>query len=413
MERVGIYGGTFSPPHNGHIAAARTFLAQAELDRLIVLPAGIPPHKSVSSDDDPACRYEMAKLAFSDLPDTEVSDWEITQSGRSYTVLTLEHFSAADRALVLLVGTDMFLTLDTWFRAADIFAMAEICCIRREADAAIRRAIDKKISLYREQFGARIRLLDEDALVLSSTELRGIAAADGDLTPYMPDRLAGYIREKSLFRTAQQGRITPDALSALKERLSGTMSPDRFAHTCGVEQTAIRLGALYAPDEQYRLRAAALLHDLTKEYPFEKQLKIVEESGIIVSNCEKTSPALLHAVSAAALLEADPAYAAFAEPSVVSAVRWHTTGRAEMSIVEQIIFLADYIEPTRTHGACVELREQFWAADPASMEMPLRIAHLRRFVGLEADMTIRHLLARGVPIAENTLHARSWAITGD
>ena len=413
MERIGIYGGTFAPPHNGHIAAARAFVLRGGIDRLFIFPAGIPPHKQVSADDDPAHRLAMARIAFADLPRTEVSDWEIRQEGRSYTVLTLEHLTSPGRELVLLTGTDMFLTLDSWYRAADIFRLAEVVCIRREADRKKSAEIAKKILQYRELFGARVRLMEEDALVLSSSALRGIAAGGGDLSPYLPNGVADYIAAHRLYRAPQNGSITPADLDGLKRRLAAEQSPARFAHTCGVEQTALRIGALCAPRELYRLRAAALLHDATKEYPCEKQLKIAAESGIIIDDCEKSSSALLHAASAAALIGMDPAYSAFADPAVIDAVRWHTTGRAGMSVLEQIIFLADYIEPTRTHAACAALREQFWAVDPAAMDEDARLAHLRRFVCLEAEQTILHLLDRGAPIAENTLRARNWALASD
>ena len=413
MERIGIYGGTFSPPHNGHIAALRAFAARAGVDRVLVFPAGIPPHKQTAADAAPAHRLAMARLAFSDIPHVEVSDWEMRQPGPSYTVQTLEHLAAPDRELVLLVGTDMFLTLDHWHRAADLFALAEIYCVRREADAEKNARIAKKITAYREQFGARVRLLHEDALVLSSTELRGIAAGGGDLSLYMPDDVAAYIRANRLYPMPQAGRLSAEALDALKARLAAEQSPGRFAHTCGVEQTALRIGALCAPAELHRIRAAALLHDLTKEYLFEKQLKMTEDSGIIVSDCEKGSSALLHAASAAALIGADPALAPFADPAVLDAVRWHTTGRAGMSVIEQIIYLADYIEPTRRYAACAALRDAFWAADPAELDMPARLRHLRRFVVREADLVIRHQLERGEPIAENTLHARNWALMSD
>ena len=413
MERIGVYGGTFAPPHNGHIAAARAFAERGGIDRLLIFPAGIPPHKEITPDDDPAHRLAMTRIAFGNLPHTEVSDWEICQGGRSYTVLTLEHLAAPDRELVLLTGTDMFLTLDTWYRAADIFRLAEVVCIRREADQKKSAEIEKKISEYRELFGARVRLMDEDATVLSSSALRGIAAGGGDLSPYLPNGVADYIDAHQLYRVPQNGSITPADLDRLKRRLAAEQSPARFAHTCGVEQTALHIGALCAPEDLYRLRAAALLHDATKEYPCEKQLKFVAESGIIVDDCEKSSSALLHAASAAALIGIDPACSAFAESAVIDAVRWHTTGRAEMSVLEQIIFLADYIEPTRTHAACTALREQFWAVDPAAMDEDARLAHLRRFVCLEAEQTIRHLLDRGAPIAENTLRARNWALASD
>lgn len=405
MERIGIYGGSFSPPHNGHLSAARLLLEEAGVDRLFILPAGVPPHKTLDPDESPEHRLAMTRLAFADLPRTEVSDWEMTRSGKSYTVLTLEHFSAPDRQLVLLVGTDMFLTLDRWYRAEDIFALAEIVCVRRELDKATTGEIEEKISQYREHFGARIRLMDERVVVLSSTELRGIASAGGDLSAYLPGNVAAYIEENHLYAWPQAGNITSAALKHLRESLQDTMSPARYAHTLGVEQTALRIGALCAPASLYRLRAAALLHDATKEYSCEKQLKILGKSAIMVDNHAETPT--LHALSAAAMIESDPAWAEFADPIVIDAVRRHTTGGAEMSVEAQIIYLADYIEPGRRHAACQTLAKKFWEADPASMSETDRLAHLRRFVRLEAEQTITHLLERGAYIDEETLRTRN------
>ena len=116
--RVGIYGGTFAPVHNGHVAAAKAFIEQMQLDILYVIPAGIPPHKQIDAADDPMHRYRMCELAFWDVEKVFVSDVEIKRTGKSYTVDTLRELSAPDRRLFLLMGTDMMLTLDQWRESA-------------------------------------------------------------------------------------------------------------------------------------------------------------------------------------------------------------------------------------------------------------------------------------------------------
>ena len=127
----------------------------------------------------------------------------------------------------------------------------------------------------------------------------------------------------------------------LRDKLAGEMSEFRFRHTLGGEKEAVRLGELYAPDKIPLLRAAALLHDITKENTFEKQLQLCYELGIMLKDSEKSSPKTLHAITGAAVIERD--FPEFADPELVSAVRWHTTGKENMSIRDKIIYLADYI----------------------------------------------------------------------
>ena len=113
MTRIGIYGGTFSPPHNGHLAAARAFMEQMWLDILYVIPAAIPPHKQMAEPVSAADRLEMCRRAFAGMEGVYVSDMEIRRGGKSYTVDTLRELSGDDRRLFLLCGTDMVLTLDS------------------------------------------------------------------------------------------------------------------------------------------------------------------------------------------------------------------------------------------------------------------------------------------------------------
>ena len=139
MIEKGIYGGTFAPVHNGHVAAARAFYDALGLDELLVIPAFLPPHKETEKGDDPAARLAMTRLAFEGDPRRiTVSGYEIEQQGTSYTYKTLEHFTAPDTRLTFLCGTDMFLTFDTWKHPEIIFALARIAHVRR-ADLSLKK----------------------------------------------------------------------------------------------------------------------------------------------------------------------------------------------------------------------------------------------------------------------------------
>lgn len=179
----------------------------------------------------------------------------------------------------------------------------------------------------------------------------------------------------------------------------------RLNHTLGVEREAVRLGEMYCPDKIPALRAAALLHDITKEISFEKQLQICERFGTIISNEQMMAKKTLHAITAAIIIPEK--FPLFASDEVISAVRYHTTGRDNMTITEKIIYLADYIEEGRSFDDCVRLREYFYSADPQEMDIDDRLLHLDKTLILSFDMTIKQLLCEGSPIDINTTLARN------
>lgn len=194
---IGIYGGTFSPPHNGHVYAARAVIDELMLDKLYVVPAFIPPHKRLEYDT-PNDRLNMTRLAFSGISKAEVSDYEMKAGGKSYTVKTLEHFRS-EGTLTFLCGTDMFLSLEEWYMPEQIFRLARIALIRREADEELLNVkIRKAKHHYIKKYEARIAVLRAKAYEMSSTFVRN-SAADDRLDEYVPESVAAYIRKKHLY----------------------------------------------------------------------------------------------------------------------------------------------------------------------------------------------------------------------
>lgn len=200
-------------------------------------------------------------------------------------------------------------------------------------------------------------------------------------------------------------------LHDLYESVKGSMSEKRFRHTAAVADMAERLGELFAPDKRDILRAAGLLHDITKEYSFEKQLQILDGFGIMVTKQDILTPKTLHARTAALLIP--QLYPAFADPLILDAVRYHTTGRAGMTMTEKIVYFADYIDETRTFPDCVMLRERFWGAQPQRMEKAERFEHFRKLLVLSFDKTVSGLIEEGGAISEDTFAARNWLILED
>ena len=201
--------------------------------------------------------------------------------------------------------------------------------------------------------------------------------------------------------------IDEAALVALRAHVKGEMSPYRYAHTLGVEQTVAQLAALYLPEQTAELRAAALLHDLTKEWPHARALAFLEAHGVCLRDDERESPKILHGITAPLVIK--QTYAAFATPSVLSAVRWHTTGRDGMTLFEALLYLADYIEPGRRFSDCVALRHFFFDAEPEKMDPLARLCHLWQTMLQSFDMTLAALAAEGAPTCADTLAARAYA----
>ena len=202
--------------------------------------------------------------------------------------------------------------------------------------------------------------------------------------------------------------FSEEQINDLRNDVSSRMSEKRFKHTAEVEKMAVRLADIYAPDKKDILRVSALLHDVTKEFSTEKQLQICEEFGIITTKQDILTPKTLHAKTAAQLIPV--LYPQFADDEVISAVRWHTTGRADMTICEKLIYLADYIDESRTFDDCVKLRQMFFTPDLIKMSEGDRLLHLNKVLVTSFDMTISGLIKDNVLISEDTVSARNSLI---
>ena len=199
--------------------------------------------------------------------------------------------------------------------------------------------------------------------------------------------------------------ITETMLDELRGQMMNSMSPKRFRHTVAVEQMIVRLCELYCPAHVQKMRAAALLHDLTKEQKAEEQVALCRQYGLPVAEADLLSPKTFHARTAAAKVRAD--FSSFSDPLIVNAIRWHTTGHAEMTLTEKLLYLADYTDESRTFENCVILRRYFFGADPRQLNTRQREALLRDTLLLSFDMTIRDLLNEGTPVAPDTVNARN------
>ena len=200
MAHIGIYGGTFSPPHLGHAHAARIFLAEGGIDALTVIPTFVTPLKERREATSPEDRLAMCRLAFSFSPRITVSDIEVRRRGRSYTADTLEALKKNDVDLSFLCGTDMLLSMDTWHDPARIFRLATVVCMRRETDPYNTECLFNKAEEYRVRFGARVKFLTQPPVILSSSEIRERLARGENCSLYLDRSVLDYIRERGLYQ---------------------------------------------------------------------------------------------------------------------------------------------------------------------------------------------------------------------
>lgn len=351
MEKIGVFGGTFNPPHQGHLLAAAEVREKLQLDRILFIPDAQPPHKALpEGSPDGQDRLALVQAAIRDLPFAEVSELELDRQGKSYTSDTLKRLREMypDAVLYLITGTDMFLTLHNWREPASICADAVIVGMVRAEDDRMEELLIQKKNLE-HRFQARVELVDNRFVEISSTKVRRLLILGG-AEKYVPKQVLTEIREKGLYGTGRDYRNLPEA--ELRKVAVSLLKPQRVNHVLGCAETAVKLAKRYGADETVALRAG-LLHDVTKAIDGEDQLLLVDKYGILISDFERKTPKLLHAKTGAAVAK----YVFGESDAVTRAIYWHTTGKADMSLMEKIIYLADYMEPTRSFPGVDALRE--------------------------------------------------------
>lgn len=350
--RIGIYGGTFNPIHLGHVRAAQAAAAHLALDRLYLIPAGLPPHKELGSDAAGGeHRLEMTRLAARELGGmAQVLDLEVRREGRSYTVDTLRQLRDMhpEDQLFLLMGTDMFLSFQNWREAGEIAKLCTLCAFSRDSEDTPGLFRDQS-RLLAETLGARSVIVPLPYVTeISSTSLRE-QLSRGLGREYLPGGVYGYILREGLYGVARGLKGLP--LEDLRCVALTMLKDSRVPHVLGCEETAARL-ALRWGEEEEPARRAALLHDCTKKLSWEQQLDLFRQYGVDTSAMDPREEKLVHASTGALVAQ----YRFGESPAVVSAIRWHTTGRADMTRLEKIIYLADYMEPTRSFCDLTDLR---------------------------------------------------------
>ena len=397
MKRLGIYGGSFNPIHIGHIRAARAFYDEMKLDELILIPTAVSPFKSEKTDNEPSERLKMAKAAFeNDERNITVSDYEIEKGGKSYTYLTLEHFSSPDTELFFLMGTDMLLSLGEWKNPDIILKLATVCHVRREdIDPETEKAIEEAKARYESEYNAKIIDLISEPFEVSSTEIRNAVKEGKDISSFVTHEVGEIIKNDRLYQ--------PCPLYATVRKL---VREKRWKHIFATEEEALRLSDIFdlSSSDKEKLRIAAVLHDITKYLTREEHLSLLNELGITPDEGTLASEKTLHQMTGAYLSK--KLHPDMVDDTVFDAIRYHTTGKADMPITTKLMYLSDFIEPTRTFPDCVKLRAIFYGM----IEKGNKLRTLDEIMLISLDMTIADLKDNGHPIHSDTVKAREYII---
>lgn len=321
MGKILLFGGTFDPPHKGHLHLLESALKQQAFDAIYLIPAYIPPHK----DHKPALSYEARKGVlldwFGNIPNLVISDIEQQRGGCSFTVDTVETLQAEypGDTLYLLIGSDMFLSFETWRRFKDLLKKVILLVgTRKKGD---RPQLEAHKSHLEKNYDCKgIILCTMEAVVCASSDLR---AAGGGLA------------------------------EAVLAHIGTDLDLKRARHTLQVADYARRLAPSVGvePEQAY---LAGLLHDCTKCYPNEWHLNYAKENGIALTAEDLACPQIFHQITA-------PVFArqkfGVTDEQILSAIGCHTTAKPAMTPLEMLLFFADSCEPTRTYPGVQELRK--------------------------------------------------------
>lgn len=195
---IGLFGGSFNPPHLGHYNSAKFFKETLCGSGLVIMPSGIPPHKKLPlTSPTNYQRLEMCNLAFGDLG--QVSDFEIMSDNVAYTYYTIKHLQTlyTNKRIAMLVGTDMLLSFERWYNFEYLLSNIILAVTNRDGDGCEALAIE--CERLKRKYGAQIVLLDFAPPVISSTEIRDAISKGLDLSEFLSYTVFEYIKTHRLY----------------------------------------------------------------------------------------------------------------------------------------------------------------------------------------------------------------------
>ena len=369
MKKIGIFGGTFNPPHTGHLHLAQLVAKTLELDKVLIIPDNMPPHKIPGSLVSGEHRLNMCRLTFSDSI-FEISPMEIERGSKSYTVDTLHELKAIypDDEFYFIAGSDMLQGFTKWYHWEEILTLSYLAVASRE------RGFEADLADFTDEQKKRIIYIESEPLEVSSSEIRSMIRSEKDCGELLTSNVKNYIKENNLY---------DDGLSSYRKILSGMLDEKRLFHSECVCESAGDLAEKYGADVS-KARLAGLLHDITKQLPEEKQRALIGE----MTPLENSNYKVWHQMSAPVFLKNE---GIIRDEEILSAIRWHTTGKAGMTLLEKIVYTADFISSDRNYPDVDAVRK-------------LAYISLEHAMLYTSRYTIESLVAKDRPVHPETMN---------
>lgn len=391
VRKIGLFGGTFDPVHYGHLMIAEEARTLTGLDEIIFIPAGQNPFKPAQTKEEREHCYRMLMLATGNNSAFRISRIELDKPGKSFTVNTVRAIQAAEDAeYSFIIGSDLLYQIDTWREAESLLRQIGLIVVMRPDDCG--RDPQKKIREIENHFGTHISCIEVPMMGISSTDIRRMTAEGKSVRYYTPDQVIDYIQEHHLYTMSESETRTYN-INAFRKKLKKILKPGRYEHTLGVTETAEKLAKRWGADPE-KAKAAGMLHDCAKAMSLKELQKAAIQAEIDADPMMFASTALLHAPVGAWIAEKEYGVT---DPEVLSAIASHTVGKPEMSLLDKIIFLSDYIEPGRDFPGVEKVREE-------------AVKDLDRAVLDSMSGTISHLAGTGALIHPRTVEARNALI---
>lgn len=343
VKKLAIMGGTFDPIHIGHLVTAEEVRHEFNVDEVLFVPTGHPPHKSHINMTTCEHRYLMTVLATAANPYFKVSRIEIEREGVTYTVDTvkeLKRIYGEEVELYFITGADAVHKILGWKESTELLQLCDFVAVTRPGYN--KEELIRKVKMLNEQYESNIHFLEVPALAISSSDIRRRLMEMKPIKYLVPQEVENYIKKHDLYD--YNIRLTEDEKACMYDYVASKLSAKRYAHTRGVVEMALEYAKLNGIDYDETF-IAALFHDIAKELSAEETLALCDKYGIALDDYERTHLHLVHGKVGAVILQRDWG---ISKPSILDAIRYHTLGRLNMTDLEKVVYLADMTEEGRS-----------------------------------------------------------------
>jgi len=342
ITKLAIMGGTFDPIHIGHLVTAEEVRHEFDIDEVLFVPTGHPPHKSNMNMTTSEHRYLMTVLATAANASFKVSRLEIDREGVTYTIDTIKELKKVygeDVRLYFITGADAIHKILTWKESEELLQVCEFVAVTRPGYN--KQELLQQIDELKRHFQTNIHFLEVPALAISSSNIRDRIHNMKPIKYLVPEEVENYIKKYNLYE--YKICLTAEERESMRKYVASKMSSKRYAHTVGVIKRAMEFAKAYRMNDN-EVFIAALFHDLCKELPLKEQKALCVKYAIELDPFEQEHLAIAHGKMSAAILKNEWG---IYNPCILDSIKYHTVGRMDMCDLEKVIYLADMTEEGR------------------------------------------------------------------